>query len=232
MKVFDSFDIGWQYAKKHGIILALVLLASYFLTELLAGLCFSDTFMEQYTKIVTSTSDPAVMMTKLEKLAPEMEAAMPKLMLVYVLSILIFFGVVNIALSIVIGETKGASLKYISLPFGTYLKVTSCVLLMIAIFLFSMPAFEIPFIFFGVQLLFTVPILLEYPECSLFSAMKQSWMMAKGNFFPLLGFCLLSILVLFIGVLCLLVGVFFAEVIVIFAYLSLYKSKCPSLPNS
>lgn len=232
MKVFDSFDIGWQYAKKHGWALSLILLGSYFVTNLLTGMCFSDSFMEQYMKIAASTTDPAVMMVKMEKLAPEMEAALPKLMLVLVLSLLIFYGVINIALSIIIGETKGVSLKYISLPFGTYLKVVSFTLLMFAIFLISAPTFEIPFVFFGIQLFFTVPILLEHPECSLFLAMKQSWILVKGRFFSLLGFCLLALLVLFIGILCLFVGVFFAQVVVIFAYLAVYKSACETVSNS
>lgn len=222
MKVFDSFDIGWQYAKKHGILISLLCLCAYFLVNFLFSKCLPEEFWREYVAIAQIT-DPSLMMVKMNKLFPYVEEAMPKMMLVFMLQCLLFFGVMNVALSIVIGETKGVNIKYLSLPFLTYLKVIEIMCVMFLLFLLGSYAFELPFVFFGIRLIFVVPLVLENPQCPLSVAMKKSWQMTRGHFFQILGFCLLVALCHLIGMFCFFVGMFFASALCIFAFLALYK---------
>lgn len=230
MKIFDSFDEGWQYTKKHGIIFALLLFCAYILFNFLTLKCFPDEFWELYTKMLTSGSKD--MTSDLMKLSPYFEAASVKIWLVYMLQFLIMTGILNVALSIHIGETKGVSLKYISLPFKTYLRVIEYGCCMMLLFMTSVYAAFLPFIYFGVRLMFVIPLLLEEPDCGLLDAFKMSWEMTKGGFFNLMGFFLLCCVVCLTGFLCLLVGVFVSYVVCMFAYLTLYREGKMMLKNN
>lgn len=236
MNIFDSFDKGWQYAKKHGLVLSLILFACFLLVYWLTYKCFPDAFWVEYVKIAEKNYDFPTLMAKMEKLNPYIEEAFTKIWLVSILQWLFVYGVINMALSVVIGETRNVNFKYMSLPFLTYLKVIENLCIFYLIALISPYLFGLPIIFFGVRMMFVIPILLEYPKCSFLLAVKQSWQMTKGTFLTCLGFWLISFLVLLIGVIFFFVGLFLASSIVIFAYLDFYKqamARCTdSIPNS
>lgn len=230
MNILDSFEVGWQYAKKHGLVVTLTLFATFVLVYWLTIQCFPEEFWTEYAKIMQSVSDVPTMAAKMEKLTPYMEEATSRIWIVNILQWLIIFGIVNMALSVVIGETKTASIKYLSLPFMTYLRVVEMVCLYFILMLLSVAYFfGLPYIYFGIRLMFAFPLMLEDPQCTVGTAIRQSWQMTKGRFLPMLAFVLLSVLVLFIGMLCLFVGVFFAGTIVIYAYLSIYRQLASDL---
>lgn len=220
MQVFDSFEIGWQYAKKHGLGLSLLVFGIFALVCWLTYMCFPSDFWDMYLQVVKSGD-----VNKIDKLMPYIEEAQTKSWIVNMLQYLLYAGVLNVVISICTGETKGISLKYLSLPFSTYLNVISFICLMLLLLMVSMYCFMLPFIYFGIRLMFVVPIMLEEPRCRFMDSIRISWKMSKGHFFDLLGFCLLCMLLTLIGLLCLGVGSCFTTVICMFAYIAIYKNS-------
>ena len=221
MNVFSAFDLGWRYTKRHGIILSLFLFCIYLLLNYLSYYCFPAEFWEKYAKAIASGS--ANVVNEVMKLVSYFEEASTKIWLLLILLYLIMAGVLNVALSIRIGETKRMNLKYMSLPFGTYLNVLTFGCMMLLIFTVSAYLLMIPFIYFSIRFIFVLPLMLEFPGTGSFEAMRKSWQMTQGQFFPLLGFCALSFAVLLVGCACMCVGIFPAIVICMFAFLSLYQ---------
>lgn len=220
MNIFDSFDAGWQYAKKHGLGLSLVMLAIFVLICWMTFMCFPADFWEAYTRLIKSGD---ITVEKVNALMPYFESAQTKQWIVNIIQYLLYAGVMNIVVSIHNGETKGISLKYLSLPFGTYLSVIEYICLMMLLLMVSAYCLFLPFVYFGIRLMFVIPQLLEDPGCGLMNSMRRSWVMTKGHFFDFLGFGLLCMLVMFMGFFCCGIGACFTSVICMFAYMEIYK---------
>ena len=217
MNIFDTFDVGWQYAKKYGFGLSLLMLVIFSLICWMTYMCFSSEFWEVYIGIVKSND-----LANIDKLQPYIEEAQTKNWIVSMIQYLLYAGVMNIVVSIYTGETKGINLKYLSLPFTTYLSVIEYICLMMLLLMVSAYCLFLPFIFFGIRLMFVIPKILEEPGCSMLKAMRMSWGMTKGRFFDLLGFCLMCMLVMLIGFLCCGIGACFTSVICMFAFMNIY----------
>lgn len=184
-------------------------------------MCFPDSFWAEYTKVAETGNIQRMMAFYEKNLAP----AVPKLFLVSLVQFLLSAGLVNVALTLMKGETEKVSLKYLSLPFSTYLKVTELFCVMMLMYIVSALLYFLPFIYFGIRMLFVLPLLLEEPTCKFGTALAKSWVMTKGNFFMLLAFCIVCVLFTIVGVFALFIGVFFTTVICLYAYIDLYL-KC------
>lgn len=218
-EVFNSLEAGWAYTKKHGLLLSVVVMLMFALAYWLTYMCFPESFWTDYMR-TAQKGDVQKMMVLLEQVMP---VAMNKIWLVTILQYLMFAGVVNAALSVVIGETDKISLKYLSLPFGTYLKVVTWFCITMLVYILSSYLLMIPFVFFGIRMFYVLPLLLEDPASTVSIAMRRSWIMTKGHFMPLLGFSVISIMFCTVGLFMCFVGFFFTSVVCIYSYLALYR---------
>lgn len=218
-EVFNSLEAGWAYTKRHGLLLSVVILLMFALVYWLTYMCFPESFWSDYMR-TAQKGDVQKLMTLLEQVMP---AAMTKVWIVTILQYLMFAGIVNAALSVVIGETDKVSLKYLSLPFGTYLKVLMWFCITMLMYILSSYLLMIPFVYFGIRMFYVLPMLLEDPDSTVGMAVKRSWIMTKGHFMSLLGFSVISIMLCTVGMFFCFVGFFLAAVVCIYAYLVLYK---------
>ena len=220
MKVLDSFEVGWQYAKKHGWLLTLVMFIMSIVIFYLTMACYPDGFVEEYMKVVKSGNIAMV-----QKLVPYIEAATSKLWVVNILQFMMFAGVINVALAKYEGLTEKVDLRYLSLPFMTYVKLVGLFCMYMVLLMLSTPTFGISLFYFGTRLLFVLPVLLDDPNVTFYEAMTRSWKITRGNFWKTFGFLMLCLLLIFIGFCFLLLGTFFASVICIYALCNLYKAE-------
>lgn len=217
--VFDSFDTGWNYAKKHGLVLSVILFAIYLLVSQLFTMCFPEEFLKVYMKVIQS-GDIAGGMVKLN---PYIENAMPKIWLVSILQFALNVGVVNVAKANYDGVTERISLKYLSLPLASYIKMIGIFCMLMLISVLGLYLFGLPTIYLGTRMLFVIPAVLENPDIPLGIAFRNSWNLSKGRFWKLLGFECLCLMVMLVGAICLFVGLFFAAVVCIYAWMDIYK---------
>lgn len=221
IKVLDSFEVGWKYACKHGIVLSIVLLVIYVLIYNLFMMCFPEEFWKVYEKVI-KTGDIA---GGVVKMAPYIESAMTKIWLVSIMQFCLMAGVMNVAKAKYDGITSHANLKYLSLPLMSYVKVVGVFCMLMLVWTLSLYLYGLPMIYLGTRMLFMLPAILENPDLPLGMALRNSWNMTYGRFWKLLGFECLCILVIVVGMLCFFVGIFFASVICIYALMDIYKQS-------
>lgn len=219
--MFDIFENGWQYTKKKWFVLTLLVVAFVTFVYWLLYMCFPESFWPEYVK-VAEAGNVERMMAFMEKNLPE---AMSKIWIVNIVQYILFAGIVNVVLMVVNDDAHKVNLKYLSLPFSTYLKVIEFYCITMLVYILSVYMLFIPFIYLGVRAFFVLPLLLEDPSCKFTTAVKQSWNMTKGRFFVLLAFALLCIVFCLAGVFFFFVGAAFAAVFCLFSYVDLYN-KC------
>lgn len=88
----------------------------------------------------------------------------------------------------------------------------------------------IPGIFLAARLLFMPIIVVDHPELSLEDVFRRSWNLTRGNFWRLLLAGILDLLITLAGVICCCVGLFFAYVIILLFYTSIYRTLDSQLP--
>jgi len=216
--MFDSFDQGWALFKKHGIRLSLFFFAICLFLAFLNYLCYPPEFWHKYVEIAMSGD-----IQKVAVLQPYIEEAAGKTWIITIIQFLMMIGVTNIALQITTGQSERFSLADFKLSFIHYLKIAEIACLIFLGTILLMQLFIVPGFIFFVFFQMAIPYQMNHPEQGALQSIAACIKMSSRNFFPLLGFNLLSVLVLMIGVLCLLIGIYFASILVLFSFLCLYK---------
>lgn len=224
IKISEAFKRGKTHTLKWGATLALFIFIIAAFCCWLTYKCYPEAFWDEYMKIAQSGKLNDVM-----KLQPYMEEASTKMWVINFVQYFLGFGVLNVAISEFIGETKGVSIKYMSLPFATYLKLIEYICIMILLMMIGIYTAFIPTVYFGIRTIFYAPLVLENPGCSSSEAFKASWKMTDGNFFKLLGFSIICLLLMLVGFCFCMVGACYTSVICIFAFLSMYEDAKSAL---
>ncbi|MEG1616250.1 MAG: hypothetical protein RR202_09130 [Bacteroidales bacterium] len=81
----------------------------------------------------------------------------------------------------------------------------------------------VPGIWFLVRFGLAPMVIIDKENTSVIEAFKESYRLTDGHSWPILGFYGVSILVVLLGLICLIVGVFLAYVVVLFASVCMYR---------
>lgn len=81
----------------------------------------------------------------------------------------------------------------------------------------------IPGFWFISRFSFASAALIDDENCSVIEAFRRSYEMTKGKTWPVIGMYALCILVMLAGFIALIVGIFFANVVVYFTYIAAYR---------
>ena len=193
---------AWELAKKHGLILAVVLFAVSMITSSLSfmGFPWSD-----YIEAIAENDTEAAL-----ELAEGMGSMSLLSIVGGLVSLVIMAGLTNIAIKVVKGEMKNFDLAGFKMPAMTYVNfVVATILMGIAIGLGTVMCI-VPGIFLAVRLALVTICVLEHPEEGIGGAFSRSWKMTKGNFWSIFVLGIYYILIAFLGLLCCCVGVYFA----------------------
>lgn len=216
--MFDSFDLAWQYFKKHGLGLGLFFMLLCLFIAVLNYLCFPQEFWAKYEEVVLSGD-----LNKITILQPYIEEAANKTWIVNIVQFLLMMGVFNIANSIVSNTYKGILADF-RLTFLQYLKLLEVICIVLLVVMFSSYLSILLSLSLLIMLQFAVPHLIAHKDDSPILALKASIKVVMANPGKVVALDLLCILVLIIGVICLFVGIYFAFILALFAYLIAYKN--------
>lgn len=207
----DLLDSAWQMAKRHGILLAVLLLVSSIVSQALS-LPF---YPSGYWEAVMSGQGQA------QGLAFGTTNYAGSLLSSFV-SAIFSVGLLHAMLRMTRGSNESISFSDFNLPLAVYLKYFVWEILFGIIVGVGLLLFIIPGIFFGARLSQTAIYIIDHPEASLSEAISFSWRVTKGQVLSLFGLLIVLIVVVLAGLLACCIGIFFTSVIAMFAMTSLY----------
>ena len=222
LSVSGAIGTGWEYAKKHGLVIAVIILI---ISLLVNGI----------QSLFGPSMDAAEIQRMSERMAQgDMEALQQfsnlytsgastfGILLGAVIDILLYVGLYNLALGLVGGTMDSVSFNAFKLPVGVYVKYFVVQILVDIIDSIALFCCVVPFFFVAPRLVFAPLYVINNPEAGVFEAIKASWGMTKGNLLALIGLGFAFIGIILVGFLCCCVGAYFAAVVILFAEVAAY----------
>ncbi len=219
LEIGNALNSAWEYAKKYGLLIAVI----YLLMNLLTG-------------GLDQISGPAVNQEACRALGEALgrqdwESAVTQSLNTgfpvggifgAILKLIVSVGLYNLALGLMAGRFSEVTFDAFKLPFATYLKVFVVDLITSIIIVVSTLCCIIPVFFVAPRIIFAPVYQVEHPEAGVFESISASWNMSSGNTFSLLGLGIIIVGIAIVGFCCCCIGVFFAEVIELFALTAAY----------
>lgn len=205
----EILDEAWTLSKKYGLTLAVVFLLLSFLSN---GLSFAFMPAGYWDAIASGNND--------------LIQSYSRLNFGSVLQVLIScvggIGITVTSLRLARGSQENINLGSFKLPIETYLKYIGWSILYGFIVAIGLLLFVLPGIYLATRLAFAGIYLIDHPTASIEEAVKFSWNKTDGYTLSLIGLGIISIIIVFLGLLACCVGVFFTMVISNFAFVLAY----------
>lgn len=232
LSVSDAVSQGWEFAKKHGLLLAAIIFGFSILTGMINSLAVPQDFWANNMKAVQSQD-----MNSLQKM---MDAYSPSVLsnivstILYILYIIFYAGFTATLLKLIRGIMVKVSFEGFKMSAMTYLKYFVVNLLVGLIIVVGSFLCLVPGIFFATRLAFADWYILDHPDAGIGEAFSASWNMTKGNFWSVLGLLFTEIVIVMIGFLLCCIGMYFAVPLAMFvegcAYLTLHENLPTAAP--
>ncbi|MCH5175915.1 MAG: hypothetical protein J1F40_08515 [Prevotellaceae bacterium] len=220
LSIGGAIGTGWEYAKKHGLMVAVIMLALGVISLLINKITGVD--LDEYKAKVLTDALSRGDMKALTIFAEHWKNNMGSAFVSNVLSILIYTGFYNLALGLMSGRFTSIGMNVFSMPLTVYVKFFVLEILVSIIEGVSIMLCVIPAFFIIPRIVFAPIYLIDHPDAGIIEALTASWNMTKGNTLSIIGLGLVFIGLYIIGILCCCVGVFFAEAIMLFAFTAAY----------
>lgn len=223
LDISGAISTGWEYAKKHGILIAVI----YLVSSLISG-GLQNVYSTHLYPI-----DPNIFHELGQRIAQGDAEALQQAAETYgyieigaligaIIGLIINVGLYNLTLGIASGRFTEVCLKAFQLPFTVYLKVVAVQIITSILIFISALFCIIPAFYVGSRLTFATIYMVDHPDADILEAIKASWKMTEGNVLALIGISLLLIGIGLIGLLCCCVGYYFALAISLFAMTAAY----------
>lgn len=218
--VSEVLDQAWALTKKHGLLLALILLV----ISLVEG-AFTSTNPADYTEFVSKyqsgAADPQAFMQDYSALLSQ-TAFSGGTALGMLLSLVLTCALTAIMLSLAKGKTSEISIEPCKMPVMTYVKYIAWQLLYGIIVGFGLCLCIIPGVWLGARLCTVSYYLIDNPEIGFGEAISRGWNSTSGHVMGLIGLGILCFFIVIAGLLLCCVGIYFTEVIAHFAIIIVY----------
>ena len=232
MKEFSTSEVvstGWEYAKSHGILVAVIL----FVVGLVAsgvGSIFGTTIDTSQIQSMTermSQGDTAAMQQYFETIGNQSTGTW----ISSLVETIVMTGLFNYALLVMKGQANSLEFSVFKLPLATYLKYFAVEIIVGIIMVVGFCCCIVPGIFLGARLALAGVYVVDNPEVGVFDAISASWRMTNGHTGGMIGLGFIFVGISILGFLCCCIGVYFAEVVILFATVAAYlalKSEAPA----
>lgn len=224
LNVSEVTSKAWELTKKHGLIIAVVLLAFSLITSSVSMMGFP---WGEYLEAVSENDTEAML-----AISESMGNTGVLSLLMGLISTILSAGILNIVLQISKGTMSNFNLSGFKMPIMTYVNFILAALAVGVIVAIGTFLCIIPGIYLGVRLLLVPMHILDHPEDGLGGAFKHSWEATKGNFWGLLLLVILYILIGLLGLLCCCVGMFFAAAMGYFMLAVVYLTLCSNMTSA
>ena len=224
LSISDAVSTGWEYAKKHGLLIAVIYLIVGVVSggvQSFMGTLFGGTALDAMTEAMSRGDWDQV-----SRYANEYNSSIGSSLSTFVsivISIIVSVGLYNLALGLLEGRFTTVEFEAFKLPVSTYLKFFLVELIVGLIIFISTLCCVIPAFFVAPRLVFASVYVIQNPDTGIGEAIKASWDMTKGNTISLIGLGFLLVGVSILGFLCCCIGVYFAEVVCLFTTIAAYN---------
>ena len=209
LSVSESVSQGWEFAKKHGLMLAALVFGVTLVTSLLNSFTLPADF---WTNYMQSMSDPQEAQNFSNSLLASGSTMLGMVMSFIISIIQIFFyaGFTATVLKLIRGTMEKVSFDGFKMSAMTYLKYVVVCFIVGFVSVIGFFLCVIPGIFFYSRLAFADWYILDHPEAGIGDALTASWNLTKGNFWSILGLMVTEIGIILLGFMCCCIGLYFA----------------------
>ena len=221
LEIGNALNAAWEYAKKYGLLIAVIYLLMDLLTGGLDQISGPSVNQEAYQALGEAIGRQD--WESAGSIAQSLNTGFPVGGIIgAILDLIVSVGLYNLALGLMAGRFSEVTFDAFKLPFATYLKVFVVNLITGIIVFVSVLCCIIPVFFVAPRIIFAPVYQVEHPEAGIFESISASWNMSSGNTFSLLGLGFIIVGIAFVGFCCCCIGVYFAEAIELFALTAAY----------
>ena len=221
LEIGNALNAAWEYAKKYGLLIAVIYLLMDLLTGGLDQISGPSVNQEAYQALGEAIGRQD--WESAGSIAQSLNTGFPVSGIIgAILKLIVSVGLYNLALGLMAGRFSEVTFDAFKLPFATYLKVFVVNLITGIIIFVSVLCCIIPVFFVAPRIIFAPVYQVEHPEAGIFESISASWSMSSGNTFSLLGLGFIIVGIAFVGFCCCCIGVYFAEAIELFALTAAY----------
>ena len=217
LQIFDAFDFGWQYMKKSGVILSMFVLFVGLLSTGILYWSLPQDLYDQYFQAIQS-GDKA----SLQRVQELIMGKMGVILLASLIQTLLYVVAAAVAYQVCRENRKITFGDFLSLDIPVLRLITLVVLFML-IFSIGWIMFFIPGIYVAIRFSQCFYVMIDRPETGVMEALGRSWYMTQGNFWRLLCFACLCLLLIMVGYFFFIIGMFFSLAFCIFASVDVYR---------
>ena len=221
LEIGNALNAAWEYAKKYGLLIAVIYLLMDLLTGGLDQISGPSVNQEAYQALGEAIGRQD--WESAGSIAQSLNTGFPVSGIIgAILKRIVSVGLYNLALGLMAGRFSEVTFDAFKLPFATYLKVFVVNLITGIIVFVSVLCCIIPVFFVAPRIIFAPVYQVEHPEAGIFESISASWNMSSGNTFSLLGLGFIIVGIAIVGFCCCCIGVYFAEAIELFALTAAY----------
>ena len=221
LEIVNALNAAWEYAKKYGLLIAVIYLLMDLLTGGLDQISGPSVNQEAYQALGEAIGRQD--WESAGSIAQSLNTGFPVSGIIgAILKLIVSVGLYNLALGLMAGRFSEVTFDAFKLPFATYLKVFVVNLITGIIIFVSTLCCIIPVFFVAPRIIFAPVYQVEHPEAGIFESISASWNMSSGNTFSLLGLGFIIVGIAIVGFCCCCIGVYFAEAIELFALTAAY----------
>ena len=221
LEIGNALNAAWEYAKKYGLLIAVIYLLMDLLTGGLDQISGPSVNQEAYQALGEAIGRQD--WESAGSIAQSLNTGFPVSGIIgAILKLIVSVGLYNLALGLMAGRFSEVTFDAFKLPFATYLKVFVVNLITGIIVFVSVLCCIIPVFFVAPRIIFAPVYQVEHPEAGIFESISASWNMSSGNTFSLLGLGFIIVGIVIVGFCCCCIGVYFAEAIELFALTAAY----------
>ncbi|MBR1491216.1 MAG: hypothetical protein IJ610_00510 [Bacteroidaceae bacterium] len=221
LEIGNALNAAWEYAKKYGLLIAVIYLLMDLLTGGLDQISGPSVNQEAYRALGEAIGRQD--WESAGSIAQSLNTGFPVGGIIgAILKLIVSVGLYNLALGLMAGRFSEVTFDAFKLPFATYLKVFVVNLITGIIVFVSTLCCIIPVFFVAPRIIFAPVYQVEHPEAGIFESICASWNMSSGNTFSLLGLGFIIVGIAIVGFCCCCIGIFFAEAIELFALTAAY----------
>lgn len=224
LDIGGALSTGWEYAKKYGLLIAVVYLLVGILTSGLQSIGGASLSMQDSQAI-----GEAIGRGDWESLGTLAQAYSGSVgsnfgtMIGGILSTIVSIALYNLALGLMSGRFNEVTFEAFKLPFATYLKAFVVSFIVGLIGIVALFCCVIPFLFVAPRLILAPVYQVEHPEAGIFESIGAAWNMTADNTFTMLGLGFVVVGICILGFCCCCIGVYFAQAIELFVLIAAYN---------
>ncbi len=223
LEMSAAISTGWEYAKKYGLLIAVIYLLLGIVTSALSSMVGPSFNMADSQAIGEAISKGD--WSSLGNLSQSYNSVGANIgnMFGGIISTIVSVGLYNLALGLMSGRYNEVTFDAFKLPFATYLKAFVVSFIVGIIGIVALFCCVIPFFFVAPRLILAPVYQVENPEAGIGESISAAWKMTADNTMSMLGLGIVMVGVGIVGFLCCCIGVYFAEAIQLFVMIAAYN---------